>query len=242
MKYAVALILAVLISGCYHQNTAFYRPGMMKEKVYIANHNASVQLVYYTADGPRSLTSGVVLSKKHGLVLTVAHGVSSDTKFVVVRPPPGAENEEEGKIFAKVIAMQHESDPALGDLMVVYVDPEIAEFQHDVSVFSGTSKEIEHEPVYLVSYPLGILNHVTSFGYIIGLFPKNVLGLVPHLTVDIWAQPGSSGGGLYLQKNHKLIGLTRVYMGGGGMYPTLLFITPEQIRTFLEKNNIEYRK
>ena len=235
MKYAAALIFSILISGCYHQSSALYRPGMLKEKAYIANHNASVQLVYYTGEGPRSSTSGVVVNKKHGLVLTVAHGVSADTKFIIVKSPPGVEDED--NIPARVIVLEHSAD-----LAVVYVDPEVAEFQYEATVFSGTSKEIEHEPVYLVSYPLGILNHVTTFGYIIGLFPGSVLGIVPHLTVDIWAQPGSSGGGLFLQNSHRLIGLTRVYMGGASRYPTFFFITPEQIRSFLEKNNIEYRK
>jgi S1-C subfamily serine protease len=231
MKYAVALGCLVFFCGC---GGAFYREGMLKEARYIGNHAASVKLAYVGEDGV-AITSGVVLDKRRGLILSVAHGIDLSTTRIFFGLAPGY---EKGRIPAKLIAVDHNLD-----LAIFYVDPRAIKFAHEVKIALANGSEIESVQVYLVSYPLGILPHVPTFGYIIGIFPaESRLGGIgyPHLAVDIFAQPGSSGGALFLQKTHELVGLVRFYAGGDLLYPMMLFIPPEKIRQFLEENKIEY--
>jgi len=234
MKYAALLILTMFVSGCF-SNSISYRDGLVKEKVFAANHDAGVQLFSYDADGTRASVSGVVLSKKYGLVLSVAHGLDLGTVRAEVNQPPDASFTK--SLPAKLIAVDYANDIA-----VFYVDPAKANFGHEVKICMSTGPFLESESVYLVSYPFGFMQHIPSFGYVVGIFPRDVFGVKNHLAVSIWAQRGSSGGALYLTKDHSLIGLTRIIITGDATYPTMLFIPPENIREFLDKHNIPYNR
>ncbi len=236
MKYAAAIIFAFIFGGCYH-NSAFYYDGMLKEKRYLANHDASVQLKY-VSEGRVWVTSGKVIDKKNGVVLSVAHGIHREVTKIFVRMPPDAEDDE--WLEARLLAVDFEWDMA-----IMTVDPAKAKFQREVVVSVRNSSELESERVYLVSYPFGFLQHTPTFGYIVSVHPRRSdIGDIgyPHLAVHIWAQRGSSGGSLFLQSDHKLVGLTRFYVNGDSTYPTLLFIPPEKIREFLDKNGIKYNR
>jgi S1-C subfamily serine protease len=235
MKHAALLLLTVFASGCFSGYSISYRDSIVKEKAFSANHDAAVQLFSYDADGTRASVSGAVLSAKYGLILTVSHGVDLATARVELLPPPNGSFEE--PLPVKLIAIDYKNDIA-----VFYVDPAKARFQNEVKLCMADGPDLESESVYLISYPFGFMKHAPTFGYVVGIFPREALGVKNHLAVNIWAQRGSSGGALYLTKDHSLIGLTRIIITGDATYPTMLFIPPENIREFLDKHNIPYNR
>jgi len=227
-----ALLFSIFVAGCFQYNSAFYRPGLLKEKAYLANHDAAVLLAYrgVAQQGTETaVTSGIVIDKEHGLVLTAYHGAEDlDITMVFVLPPPGEEKTWAAPKRAKLIAFSHDRD---FDLAVFQVN---AVFKSEATIYSGPSSALESEPVYLVSYPFGDMMHVPTFGHVIGQRQGRLLA-------HIYAQSGSSGGPLFRQKDHRLIGIFKGVQAPD-FYSTPSFASPEMIRKFLEKNNIKYKK
>lgn len=183
---------------------------------------------------PNSHGTAVVIDAKNGLLLT-CHHVSGDGQHVLIINI--SEDDGPSMVYpASVVAWNRELDIAV--IKVGY------RFNTEVVLASDDEAHVLDE-IYSVgfSHDLGELagkGHIRAVNYDVGGF-----GMKNALMVDIAEGPGSSGGGAFLARNGKLIGIMRLIVSrgpaDGRQVVVRAMVGVGDIRAWLDEKRIYYR-
>lgn len=178
--------------------------------------------------------SAVVIDAVNGYLLTCHHVAGEGRKELVVNIAAGGS--EPVAYPAKVVAWDKKKD-----LAVIKV-----ERRFETSVVLGDLSEVHPlDDVYEIGFPydlgeLGSKGAVKSIDY-----DNDEIGVEDAMLVEIDGVPGTSGSGIFLARNGKLVGLMRGLIprgpNDGRQIVVRLVIRIDDIRAFLDRARIPYR-
>ncbi len=219
--------VAAFMTGCASSGHARRGPELPR---LLENSDATYRIDLLAGHG-----SGVVISRE-GHILTAYHVVEGETSMTISiaegRATPTS-------YTATVVA----TDPA-NDLAVVKIDRRFAApatLEDMGNVHAG-------DAVYNIGYPYDF-GEMTGRGYVMRLrysltSASRGVDIRNAMLVELPDGPGTSGSGIFLASNGKLIGIMRMmFWVSNGRSPPLVVrvITPvDQIRSFLDRNRIPY--
>ena len=183
---------------------------------------------------PNGHGSAVVIDADKGLLLTCHHVAGEGERELLINIAVG--DAEAIAYPARVVAW----DKAL-DLAVVKVE---RRFEREVVLADDADVHVLDD-VYNVGFPYD-LGEMAGKGHVRAIHHDDEkMGLKNALVVDISDGPGTSGSGVFLTRNGKLVGIMKMLIRVGPMDGRQVIIRiltgVDDIRAFLDRARISYR-
>ncbi|MEY4744825.1 MAG: hypothetical protein RL272_770 [Candidatus Parcubacteria bacterium] len=223
-RFVLFLFLTVLGTGC--ATTSSLQAHDLSR--YGANSDAT-----YRIDVAGGHGSGVVVSAE-GHILTCHHVIENEASVSVTI--------DEGGPYPHVYQARVIADDPADDLAILKVDRRF----RTPAVIGDLSEVRPGDRLYNIGYPYDF-GEMTGRGYVMRLHFSADEGRLPirdMILADIPDGPGTSGSGVYLESNGRLIGIMRMMIAVGrrGAPPMVVrgLVPVNRIRAFLEANRIPY--
>lgn len=195
---------------------------------------ANLEATHRVDDAAGAHGSAVVIDARRGMLLTSSHVVSGGGGTYLIRI--SVDGRPAIAYPVRVVARDEELD-----LAVIRVG---RRFSHEVAIGSDDDVHMLDE-IYNLGFPHD-LGEVGSRGHIKAVRYRHArLKLKDVLLADFQGAPGTSGSGVYLARDGRLIGLMCAVAHIGPtdhrMIVVRILVAPGQIRAFLDRAGVRYR-
>lgn len=221
----LAMVLSVTILGTGCATTSLRANDLTR---YGANSDATYRIDVTSGHG-----SGVVVSAE-GHILTCHHVIEDEASVSV--------SIDEGGPYPHVYRARVLATDPVNDLAILKVDRRF----RTPAVIGDLSEIQPGDRLYNVGYPYDF-GEMTGRGYVMRLHYSTDEGrssIRDMILADIPDGPGTSGSGVYLESNGRLVGVMRMMIAVGRRGAPLMvvrgLVPVDRIRTFLTANRVPF--